>query len=200
MAGLKVITAITSEPVTLAEARLQCKPDSDDTSWDAVITALITTAREQAEHDTGRSFAAQTLELALDCFPDYENDAINLPMPPVASITSIKYTDTAGTEQTISASAYALSQYGESRRVAPTYGNYWPVTQNIPDAVRIRYVCGYGASGQVAGYTALPKAAKAALLLHIEAEYPNGGLTPTEREDKLRARDSLLSTIKVYGG
>jgi hypothetical protein len=46
----KVITAVATEPVTLAEARLQCKVDADDTTHDAVLTALITAAREFAEH------------------------------------------------------------------------------------------------------------------------------------------------------
>jgi len=90
----KVVTPVATEPVTLAEARLQCKVDADDTTHDALITGLITAAREFAEHYTGRALAPQTLEAALDAFTD--DDYIDLPMPPVSSVTSIKYTDTAG--------------------------------------------------------------------------------------------------------
>ena len=68
---------------------------------------------------------------------------------PVASITSVKYTDLAGAEQTLAGSAYALSLYGDSRRLAPTFGNTWPSTRDVPDAVRVRFV---------AGYTTAPKA------------------------------------------
>lgn len=184
----KVITPVASEPVTLAEARLQCKIDSDDTTHDAALTSLTTAARESAEHYTGRALAAVTLEAALDAFPC--DGHIDLPMPPVASVTSIKYTDTAGVEQTLSTSAYALSTYGDSRRVSLAYGAAWPGTQCVADAVRIRFVT---------GYTTLPKAVKAALLLHIEMESPLNPLTASERETMERARDALLNTVKIWG-
>lgn len=188
--NFKVITAVAIEPVSLAEARLQCKIDSDDTSHDALLTSLITAAREYAEHYTGLALAPRTLEAALEEFPA---GAICLPMPPVTALTSIKYTDTAGAEQTLSASAYALSPYGiPPREVALTYGSAWPATRGIPDAVRVRFDCGYAAA-------ALPQAVKAAMLLHIEVESPLNPHTPAEREAKEKARDSLLNTVKLWG-
>lgn len=189
----KVIIAVATEPVTLAEARLQCKVDADDTSHDAVLTALITAAREFAEHHTGGALAPVTLEAALDKFP--REDYFDLPMPPVASITSLKYTDTNGVEQTMDSGDYALSTYGTSRRVALTFGAVWPNTREVPDAVRVRYVAGYG----VTGGPELPKAVKSAILLHIELESPLNPHTPAERESLERARDSLLNTVKVWG-
>lgn len=185
----KVITAASVEPVSLAEARLHIKAD-DDTTEDALISVWITAAREAAEHYTGRALAPQTLEMALDCFPEYEDDEILLAMPPVASITSVKYTDTAGVEQTIAGSAYALSLYGESRRLAPTFGNYWPSTQDIPDAVRIRYVT---------GYESCPKAAKAAILLMVAWLNENRGDTIQPDDIQPPAAKSLLGTLKIYG-
>lgn len=172
----------------MEEARLQCKVDSDDTTHDTLITSLITAAREFAEHYTGRALAAQTLEGALDCFPSC--DYVDLPMPPVASVTSIKYTDTAGVEQTLSPSAYALSLYGLSNRVNLAANSTWPSTQDVPDAVRVRFV---------AGYTTAPKAVKSAILLHIEIECPLNPHTPAERDMLEKARDSLLNTVKVWG-
>lgn len=186
--NFKVITAVATDPVSLAEARLQCKVDADDTSHDAVLTALITAAREFAEHYTGRALAEQTLEAALDEFPS--DDFIDLPMPPVASVTSVKYTDTDGVEQTMATSDYALSGYGDGRRVSLAYGATWPSTQDVADAVRIRFVT---------GYTTAPKAVKAALLLHVELESPLNPHTPAEREALERARDALLNTVKVWG-
>jgi len=193
----KVVTAVTTEPVLLADARLQCKIDSDDTSHDAVLTALITAAREFAEHYTGRALAQQTLEAVLDAFPDEEY--IDLPMPPVASITSIKYDDEDGTEQTLSTGDYGLSTYAESRRINLAADAEWPATEGAAESVRIRFVTGYGATGAGAGFTACPKAVKAALLLHIELESPLNPHTPAERQAKERARDSLLNTVKVWG-
>lgn len=188
----KIITPVATEPVSLEEARLQCKVDSDDTTHDTLITSLITTARENAQHYTGRALAPQTLEVALDAFPPFDNPSITLPLCPVTSITSIKYTDLAGTEQTLLNTKYALSPYGESRMLAPTYGSYWPTTQDVMNSVRIVQVCGYTAE-------LLPKAAKQAMLIHIELESPLNPHTPAEREALEKARDSLLNTIKVYG-
>lgn len=189
----KVITPVATEPVLLAEARLQCKVDADDTSHDTLLTSLCTAAREFAEHYTGRAMAEQTLEGVLDEFPCEEY--IDLPMPPVQSITSIKYTDEDGVEQTLSTDDYALSAYGDSRRVSLTYDSEWPDTRCDPNAVRVRFVTGYGVSGG----PALPKAAKAAMLIHIELESPLNPHTPQEREAMEKARNALLDTIKVYG-
>jgi uncharacterized phiE125 gp8 family phage protein len=188
----KIITAPTAEPVSLQEAKLHLRVIADvaDVSPhpdDALIESFIIAAREFAEHYTGRALAPQTLEMALHCFPRCGH-VIELDMPPVASITSIKYTDTAGTEQTLATSAYSLSQYGESRNVSPAYGTSWPDTQDIPDAVRIRYVT---------GYTAAPKAVVSAILLHIQLQYEK--LTPHEQVAYEKARDSLLDTVKIWG-
>jgi uncharacterized phiE125 gp8 family phage protein len=186
----KTITAVTDEPVSLTEARLQCKVDSDDESHDGTLTALITAAREFAEHYTGRALAPVTLEAALDEFPAC--DYFDLPMPPVTSVTSIKYTDTAGAEITMDSGDYALSTYGDSRTVSLTYGAIWPSTQDVPDAVRVRFVTGYAAED-------IPRAVKAAMLLHIEIESPLNPLSPDERKSLERARDSLLDTKKIWG-
>ncbi len=182
----KVVTAVTTEPISLAEARVQLRMTADDTTADdALITALITAAREFAEHYTGRALAPQTLEMALDEFPD---DGIDLDMPPVATITSVKYTDESGVEQTVATTDYALSLYGESRRLTLAYGIDWPPARGIADAVRIRYVT---------GYTTVPKAVKAAILLDVELRYNK--LTPNDQAAYEKARDALLGTVKIWG-
>lgn len=182
----KVITAVSTEPVTLAEAKLHLRIDVMDD--DTLITALITAAREFAEHYTGRALAPQTLEMALD---EFTGDCIDLDMPPVASITSVKYTDAAGVEQTVSSADYSLSAYGNSRRIDLGYGKTWPSTQEIPDAVRIRYVT---------GYTTAPKAVKSALLLLIGHLYENRQSVSTlnSNEVPMGAR-ALLDTVKIWG-
>lgn len=186
--AFKVITPVATEPITLAEARLQCKADLDDTTWDSTLTALITAAREYGEHYTQRALAPQTLEMAFDRFPC--DSYFYLDVPPVSSVTSIKYDDLGGVEQTLSTSVYAFSTYGDSRRISLKYYQIWPFTYNQANAVRIQYVT---------GYTVLPKSAKAALLLHIELSFPNNSLAPDERIAYEKARDALLDPIKVHG-
>lgn len=193
--SFKVITAVTVEPVSLAEARLQIKADSDTTE-DALITAWITAAREAAEHHTGLALAPQTLELALNAFPA---DTVTLEMPPVASVTHIKYTDTAGAEQTVDSADYALSPYGASREVSLTYDSEWPDTRDIRDAVRVRYVTGYGAPSAGAGFAACPKAAKAAILLMVAWLNENRGDAIQPDDIQPPAAKALLNTVKLWG-
>lgn len=211
----RVLAPVANEPVTLAEARLHLRLPADQTAEDDLITAWIGVAREYAETYTRRALAPQTLEMALDRFPGspsfgpwnarglrqpHENGAFDLEMPPIASVTSIKYTDPDGLEQTLDPSKYARSPYGPGVKVYPTYGNPWPATQPTPDAVRIQYDTGYGRDGG----PALPRAAKSAILLIVGHLFEN-------RQDVYaidgrlmlgtlpNGADALLDTIKLYG-
>jgi uncharacterized phiE125 gp8 family phage protein len=187
----RIIIAAAAEPVSLAEARLHLRLTADDTTAeDSLIMAWIAGAREFAEDEIGQALAPQTLEAAFDWFPE----VIALPMPPVSSIVSIKYTDTAGVEQTLAADQYALSLYGDSRLITPAYGATWPSTQAVADAVKVRYVT---------GYANCPKAAKAALLLIVANLYEHRGEAIVD--SRIAAAQVplgalvLLSTIKRRG-
>lgn len=154
------ITAPAVEPLTLAEAKLHCRVDGSDE--DALITALIVAAREQAEHETGRALVTQTWELVHDAFPE----AFVLRRAPIQSVTSLKYLDSAdGTEQTLDPADYLLDKDSEPGYVVPAYGKAWPATWPVPNAVRVRYVCGYGLAA------AVPVAIKQWMLLAIGTMY-----------------------------
>lgn len=156
----KLITGPLTEPVSLAEAKLHLKIDSDTTD-DNLISLLITAAREQAEMYTRRAFIAQTWELQEDCF---EGGEILLEKTPVQSVTSIKYYDTNGVEQTLSTSVYGLNQADEPNEVYLKYGMVWPVVRGEENDVKIRFV---------AGYSTVPASVKAAMLLIIGHLYEN---------------------------
>lgn len=188
--GYKVIAAVTSELISSTTAKLHSKIDTS--ADDALVAAWIIAAREMAQHYTGRGIGEQTIELALDEFPDDEDDWITLPLGPVASITSIKYTDLNGTEQTISSANYALSLYGESNKVAPTYGNNWPSARDIPDAVRIRYVTGYTSA-------TLPAAVQSAMLLMIAWMNEHRGSEMDADDIQPPAAKALLGTVRLWG-
>lgn len=79
---IEVITAPTTEPITLAEAKNYLKQDF--TGDDAIITAMIVTARQYVEEYTQRSYAAKTLRVT---FATTESD-FRLPYPTVGTITA----------------------------------------------------------------------------------------------------------------
>ena len=157
----KVITGPSAEPITLAEAKVHLRADGTDE--DEYITSLIVAAREGAEHLTGRALMPQTLELALDNFCD----VVKIPMPPLVSITSVKYLDEAGDLQTMAAGDYLLDDYSEPARIKPAYGTAWPATRKQPNAVLIRYEAGY------ANAAAVPQQIKNWMLFQIGTMYAN---------------------------
>jgi uncharacterized phiE125 gp8 family phage protein len=144
--ALIIISPPSTEPITVAEAKaspsLRVAVATDDTD----IGTLITTARMQVEDYTNHALITQTWELVLDGFP---SGGIVLPLPPLQSVTSIKYIDTDGTQQTLSSSLYDLDSDTEPGMVAPAYGESWPSTRDEINAVRVRYVAGFGAASDV---------------------------------------------------
>lgn len=161
---LKLITAPATEPLTLVEAKLHLRVDGSDD--DTLITAIITAAREQAEHTLQRALIAQTWERVLDAFP--ADGIILLGLVPVASVTSVIYLDEAGAAQTVSATDYTLDADTVPGRILPDAGFTWPNTQaDTLNTVRARFVAGY------ANAAAVPAGIKAWMLLQIGALYRN---------------------------
>lgn len=185
--ALKLITAAEGEPLSLAQAKQHLRVTSDDES--TLIQALIVTAREQAEAYTGRRFLTQTWDYFLDAFPCA---VIVVPNPPLQSVTSLKYFDTAGVEQTLSASKYLVDSSSLSGRIAPAYGETWPCTREQLNAVTVRLVCGYGNAAKV------PFSIAAAMLLTIGELYEHREETvPGSVQALPRGVESLLSPYRV---
>ncbi len=159
--ALKVITPPASEPLDLATAKVHLRVDTTDD--DALITSLITAARQYCEQYQNRAYVTQTLELTLDEFPDMPFD---LPMPPLQSVTSIKYIDKDGLETTWDPANYIVDVDSQPGRIALAYGKTLPtVTLKPVNAVKIQFVAGYGATA------AVPQTVKQAMLLLIGAWY-----------------------------
>lgn len=155
--GIRITVAPTVEPVTLAEAKLHLRVDVADD--DALITRLISAAREQCEQELDRAVAPQTVQLLLDAFPA---GAILLPKGPVTAITSVQYVDTAGATQTIGSSNYALDDAQVDAWLLPAYGYDWPATRDEANAVRVTYT---------AGWATCPAAVRQWILLAVGTMY-----------------------------
>jgi uncharacterized phiE125 gp8 family phage protein len=182
----KLITAPDDEPVSLADAKLHLRETG--TAQDALIRSLIASARQQAEELTRRAFMTQSWSVYLDAFPLAMRDfrfgpvgsplwpyqtkpaaAIELPRPPVQSITWVKYYDqAAGALQTLDPTLYILDAASEPARLFPAPGASWPATQLRPNAVEVRYVAGYGADAET-----VPEPIRSWMLLRLAAMYEN---------------------------
>ena len=140
-------------PVSVGQAKVHLRVTQGDD--DAHIQDLIEAATGDAERFLGRSLITQTLVLRLDGWP--ADGIIHLPRPPVASVTSVVYTDTAGAAQTLAPSEYFKALYGDDMRLVFTQAATWPQLQDgNPTPIRVTYVAGYGAT--VASVPALIRA------------------------------------------
>lgn len=178
--SLELITGPTVEPVTTSEAidhlRVGDSPP-DQTLIDSLITAA-TAHIDGRDGWLGRQIITATWEYYLDEFP-FE-DFIRLPLAPVQSITSIKYIDTDGVEQTLSESdadhGWQLSKDLTWRpRIDLKHDKSWPPTRVQRDAVRIRFVAGYSGDGASPEdlRANVPTPIKQAILLLIGHLYEN---------------------------
>lgn len=148
---LITVTPPAVEPVTLAEAREWVRLESDDTANTNVLTLLIQAMREYAENLTGRAFVQRTLQLNLDGWP-YCGE-IELPCPPLVSVTSVKYTDQDEVLQTLDSTLYQVDDVCEPGRIVQAWSAAaWPVAIAIPNSVRVLYVAGYDEYGSPPDY------------------------------------------------
>ena len=190
--ALKLITPPAVEPVTLVEAKKHLRVDhsDDDTFIGALITA-VRTHLDARDGWLGIALVEQTWELHLDAFPA---DEIELPFGPLQSVSSVKYDDDDGNEQTLSASTdYTVDLISKRGWVLLSPDASWPSTFDGINAVRVRFVTGYPVVGGVA---TTPAAIKAAMLLMIGALYEHRENVVIGSQPFVlpNAAESLLST------
>ena len=161
-------TAPTSEPLSLEEVRDHLL--LEDTRHDSTLNGYLQAAREFVEDHCGRALMEQIITLYLDKFPGgYGFDlAINLPRPPLKSVTSVKYVDTAGNQQTLTvtddylAEAARLGSWDNALpRVTLAWNKSWPATRVVINAVEVEYKVGVTDKADV------PKGIKQALRLMV---------------------------------
>jgi len=188
----KLIIAPAAEPITLTTAKLHLRVTT--TSDDALITALISAAREECENEIRRALISQTWEKYLDKFPA----GIELFYPPFISLTSVTYIDENQATQTLAGTEYTVDDKQEPAWIVPAYGKSWPTTLAVINAVTIKFVCGYGAAD-----TDVPKAIKNWLLLRIADLYINRSSVVMESGSinvavvPARFTDSLLDRYRI---
>lgn len=153
---LTVITAPGVEPVTLAEAKSHCRIDADISAHDEILNMFIQSAREMAEHETGRALITQALQV----LEPATSSRFKLRKPPFISITSVVAIDSLGAETTLPSTDY----YVDSVRLIPEL-----VVRATPAGavyIKVQYSAGYGASS-----AAVPAAIRRWILVHVNAQF-----------------------------
>lgn len=157
---LKLVTAPADTPLSVEDLKSHSRVDNGEE--DAILSEFIDRAVGLIDgpRGIGHCMMVQTWRLALDCFPC----EIVIPLGPVASLTSIKYLDTSGVEQTLASNQYWANLDRDQARVIPAYGVAWPAHRAMPGSVKIEFVAGYASADTV---PAALRAATAALAAHL---------------------------------
>lgn len=188
---LQKITLSSEEPISLAEAKLHLRVDSDED--DALISTLISAARQSAEMLTGCQFVTARWQYGMDSFSG-ANQSIHLPKNPVQSIISIEYLDLSGTLKNLALQDYTVDRNSQPARVAPTFGKSWPITLPQLGAVTVTFDAGYGLAADV------PEGIKAWIKLRVGSLYAcREELSSSTRADAttLSFFNSLLDPYRI---
>jgi uncharacterized phiE125 gp8 family phage protein len=160
---VSIVVQPTEEPVSVDEAKLHLRVDG--TEEDDYIDGLIRAAQQICEVNARRAFVQRTLDFSMDCWP---GRGMELPYPPLVSVTSISYTDGDGNTGTIPSSDYVVYTSVEPGLIALKPGRSWPSVSLMPGpSLRVRYVAGFGSAADV------PSNYRQAILLTLGSLYEN---------------------------
>jgi len=208
MSGLVITTEPTSEPITLAEAKSYLRVDSSGD--DALITALIVSARKLCESHTQRAFISQTFKLSLDTLnaieqplwegietgpylEDYRN-YIDLPMPIVTTVNHIKTFDSANVATTFAASKYYVDDAREPARIVLKNGENFPTSLRVANGIEVTYVSGY------ANAAAVPEPIKIGIYQVLTYLYEHRGDMYEGKTSFPSTASKVLAPYVVYSG
>ena len=161
---IKVTVPPATEPITLPEAKAQCRIDGTDE--DTYVTGLISAARDYCEKRDWRAYLPQTIQLWLENWP--ADDEIELPRPPLRSVASVKYYDVNEVVYTLPTTVYAVDTISEPGSIHLKYQQVWPsILLRDYNAVVVEYSAGYADAASV------PQTIKMAMKLLIGHWFEN---------------------------
>lgn len=140
MTRLVLTSPPETEPLTAADVRARLVLSSDVA--DSVLDPLIKAARQRIDGWSGwlgRALITQTWTMYLPAF----QPVIKIPLPPLQSISSVKYIAIDGSEATLDASDYRIIP-GNPPSIEILSSVSLPAVSCRDDAVRVAFVAGYG--------------------------------------------------------
>ena len=172
-----------SEPITLEEAKNYLKVDTGDDN--ALITNLISVARELAETYTGLTFMSTSIQLVYDSAPS----VIEIPYRPLQSVTTIETIDVDGVTSTVDTDSYTVDTSGTMfmpGRIYLNSGYVWPTHRGFASFL-ITILAGYGDEA-----SDVPYSIRQAILVVIAHLYENRG-----GEGVVKARVQAIEEAKI---
>lgn len=193
MAKLTLTTAATERPLTIDEVASHLNEDRE--SEYAALNRLIEVATTSLQNRYGTQFCTASFT---QYFDGWSFGLLELSRHPVVSITSLKYTDTSGSLQTVADTVYELGDDAGRGIVRLKYNQQWPSgNRGHVDDINVVYSVGYGTRADV------PEPIRQALLLTIADLYKYRETTTPEKVNTsmTRAVEHLMAgySFKAIG-
>ncbi len=192
MARLTLVTAPAQEPINVPEAAEWLRLDDLDTD-EVLLASLIRTARIEAEEFINRAIISQTYDWVLDGW--WYGSTIELPKPPTSAVSSIKYLDSDGVEQTWDSANYVVDMPSGDvpapARVQLADGVSFPALDDRLAVVTIRFVAGWATPGEV------PEGIRTALRMKV-ADLYEGRLSTTTGTINVNNQQTWKSLLSPY--
>lgn len=169
-----------------------------DSSIDETVVSyldmLIKAVRKDIEKVLARKLITQTWKYYLDRWPG--ENYIEIPFPPLQSVSSVKYTDSAGTITTLTVTTdYLVDSVSEPGRIVLPYCGTWPMDILYPiNPVGIEFICGYGDHGEDVEEPIIQ-----AMLLQVAAMYLNREEITDKPVTRLGVVNDLLFKYRIIG-
>jgi uncharacterized phiE125 gp8 family phage protein len=193
--AITTITPPAFEPISIEEARAQCRCGAEE---DALLGIYIAAAREACETLIRQNIVQRLVEQTDDGFPVM--DDLQLRAMPVYAVALVEYSDVSGTMQELPPQAYAFDPSGLAggrAYLSPAVGTIWPATQTSTASVRVQYVSGFAATP-----SEVPPAIKQWLLMTVALLYAQReSMDATGRMAEIPSRfvDRMLDRYVQYG-
>lgn len=165
-----VSTAPTVEPITVDDVKEFARIDGN--VEDTLIEGFISAVREATELYLGRALIQQTIVMIMDWWP---SRCVELPQPPLISISSVVTRDEDDAATTYSSDNYYAVVESIPGQLVLKQGVSAPsVTDRDIGAYKITYLAGYGEYS-----TDVPQQIKEAMKLWVTEVYENRAITTT---------------------
>lgn len=152
------------EPITVGEFKEFARVDG--TEEDNLLAGFIQAARINCEHYLGRALIEQTITLKMDFWP---GNIIELPRPPLISITAVETLDESDTATIYSSDNYYINSTSIPGQLIIKENVTWPFNSDRDySGYQIRYKAGYGTS-----ISNVPKPIKESIKLWAANIYEN---------------------------
>lgn len=168
---LKVVSAPTSEVITLAELKKHVRVDTADDN--SVLETLLKAATEKFEERAMITVRPTGFELTLPGF----GSCIDIPAYPLRAVTSISYVDTDGMTQAVSSANYSVVETPEGARIV--FNDNWSapsLDDDVPEPVTIAFEAGYDDPESTEGDLPLKAKIVIAIVMLVGHWYDGGGV------------------------